>query len=128
MLNDFLYHRKKAISLRNQGLYWLGLDEVRVMLTSVPFSDVNYVKADAIIEKIDNIESDSHKETGILYCNTGWMQQEYRNKVARKHFNGIMRGVTRLLQSEGYFEMLNLSTSPFFDPSDNKKSGERFKR
>ena len=113
MLNDFLYHRKKAISLRNQGLYWLGLDDV---------------KADAIIEKIDNIESDSHKETGILYCNTGWMQQEYRNKVARKHFNGIMRGVTRLLQSEGYFEMLNLSTSPFFDPSDNKKSGEGFKK
>ena len=92
--------------LKNRGQHWLGLDCLRTLISGVPLSPDFYDEADEIIKEIAEIESSSHKEKGILYCDTGWMQQTYRNRTARKQFNSILRRITQILQAEGYFDIL----------------------
>ena len=129
ILSDFLFHRKQAINLSNNGWPWMGLDELRTLLSNVPLSIENYAEADEIIGGIDEIERGSWKTMGHTHAKRQWNKTGFKNRNARLVFNRILRQITRLLQSEGYFDiLLGNSLSNFFDPSNNKKSGERFKR
>jgi len=129
ILSDFLFHRKEAINLSNNGWPWMGLDELRTLLSNVPLSPKNYDEADNIIEVIDEIERGSVKTFGHTNAKRQWNITGYKNRNARLVFNRILRQITRLLQSEGYFDiLLGNQGSNFFDPSNDKRSGERFKR
>ena len=129
MLSDFLFHRKQAINLSNNGWPWMGLDELRTLLSSVPLSPDNYDEADKIMGVIDEIERGSWKTIGHTHAKRQCNKTGFKNRNARLVFNDILRQITRLLQSEGYFDiLLGNSNSNFFDPSNDKKSGERFKK
>ena len=107
VLNDFLVHRREAIRLKNLGAYWYGLDEFRTLLSGVPLKEENYEEADKIIELIDTIESESYKKTGKTRASREWNQTKFRNGNARRLFNIALRKTTRILQAEGYFDVLS---------------------
>ena len=115
VLNDFLVHRREAIRLKNLGEHWMGLDEFRTLMSGVPLSKENYAKADEVIKEIDKIESDSYRQLDG-YCmairSLGYYQHKYRNRVARKVFNSILRRITQILQSEGYFDVITQKYGP----------------
>ena len=109
MLNDFLVHRREAIRLKNVGGYWYALDQLKTILSGTPLSEDNYVKADEIIKEIDEIELSSHNlkdsyHEGIR--SLGHFQKNYRDNIAKKQFNSILRRITQILQAEGYFDIL----------------------
>ena len=93
--------------MKNLGYYWMGLDEFRTLMSGIPLSEENYVKADEIIAEIDKIESDSYKIKGMTFDIESLDQSRYRNREARRVFNSILRKTTMILQAEGYFDVLS---------------------
>jgi len=127
VLSDFLFHRKQAIRLKNMGHFSLGLNELTTILSGTPLSFENYAQADEIIEEINkvNIEVNANARPAHTRARRHHERERYRQIKAVELFDDILRRITRLLQTEGYFEMLNNSISPFFNPSDGRKSERR---
>ena len=106
ILSDFVFHRKQAINLSNNGWPWMGLDELRTLLSNVPLSPENYKEADKIIEVIDVIERESNQTTGHTRAKRQWNKTGSKNRNARVMFNRILRQITLILQNEGYFDII----------------------
>ena len=129
ILSDYLNFKKDLIFMKYGNYYWEACDRLRTLLCGMPISQKNIDLRSKIIGVIDKVETDSLEISGLEKNIKAYNRQKFRNRISKRHFNTLLMDTTNLLQSEGYFDILlgNLGSN-FFDPSDDKKSGERFKR
>jgi len=129
ILSDYLTFRKDLIFMKYGNYYWEACDRLRTLLCGMPISQENIDWRSKIIGFIDKVEADSLKISGLEKNIKAYNQQRFRDRISKRHFNTLLMDTTNLLQSEGYFDiLLGNSSSDFFDPSGNKRSGTEFKK
>ena len=121
VLNDFLVIRREGLTMRRLGAFWPAITEFRALPSGTPFSPENYTEADKIIAEIDEIEQDSYKQRKHTRAKTVAMQENYRDRNAKRLFHSVLRRTTKLLQAEGYFDILSQKYGPSMTEIDKIK-------
>ena len=106
VLTDYLYLRRQAIEIKRNGQPWEALLSMKTVISGIPLSTDNYERADKLTKLIDSIELTSQKVIGDDEEMTDWNRSNFRNFVAIRYFDNILRGITKILQDQGYFEFL----------------------
>lgn len=122
VLSNYFRLKDEATGLYANGYFYDGLLKLKTLISGVPLSEKNYKKADSFVDFIEGIEIKARKITGLTIDAKKWNRFQFKNNLSRRNFDKVLRGITRLLQSEGYFEFLPQGNSEFFDPSKNRKS------